>query len=230
MYLILDLVPADPTRPTTVEAIVAAVKRESQHGLRSAILIMLMVLIGTIGLSVGYLMGVRDINPAAVEAAGTWFGALVTLAAVIIAARVFLSDKLYQDYQLASDARERDEEVQRDRRLLAEASLVDFEHHSMSALGDDESPWFYIYVTNWSHHTITQVRVGHPYWVAKAPDSDELDPGERKGWAISSGRGWLRLVPESDLDGLLLADITVTFIQNDHKWVKRGYKVPELVE
>ena len=48
--------PPDLKRPTTVEAIVAAVKRESSDQLRLAALIMLLVLIGTLGLSIGYLI------------------------------------------------------------------------------------------------------------------------------------------------------------------------------
>ena len=52
----LTAVPPDLKRPTTVEAIVAAVKRESSDQLRLAVLIMLLVLIGTLGLSIGYLI------------------------------------------------------------------------------------------------------------------------------------------------------------------------------
>lgn len=64
----------------------------------------------------------RNIDAAAVEAAGTWFGALVSLGAVVTAARLFLSDKLFQDYQLAADReREREEQAERDRSLLAQA-------------------------------------------------------------------------------------------------------------
>jgi hypothetical protein len=59
-------------------------------------------------------IGMRNIDAAAVEAAGTWFPALVSLGAVVIAARVFLSDKLFQDYQLAADQeREREEQAER---------------------------------------------------------------------------------------------------------------------
>ena len=95
---------------------------------------MLLVLVGALGLSVGYLIGRRDIDAAAWEAAGTWFGALVSFGAVVIAARVFLSDKLFQDYQLAADReRERQEQEERDRYLFVQARLVDF-HVAISGL------------------------------------------------------------------------------------------------
>ena len=87
----------------------------------------------------------RNIDAAAVEAAGTWFGALVSLGAVVTAARVFLSDKLFQDYQLAADReREREEQAERDRSLLAKARVVDL-HLSISGPSFDAyRDWHYL--------------------------------------------------------------------------------------
>jgi hypothetical protein len=111
-------------RPSTVQALVAAVKRESRDQLRMAMLILLLVIVGALCPSAGYLIGVRDIGADDVEAAGTWFGAIATLATVIIAGRVFLSDRLYQDYQVAYDLeREREEKAEESRKQLAQAPV-----------------------------------------------------------------------------------------------------------
>ncbi len=54
---------AQQRRPTTVEAIVAAIKHESMDRQRMAVLILLLVLIGTLGFSGGYLIGVKTSMP-----------------------------------------------------------------------------------------------------------------------------------------------------------------------
>ena len=222
--------PTDLKRPTTVEAIVAAVKRESSDQLRLAVLIMLMVLIGALGLSLGYLIGTRNVDAAAVEAAGTWFGALVTLAAVIIAARVFLSDKLFQDYQLAADReRERDERALRNRSLLAQARMVTIGvRHSSADTILARPPLTHLVVHNKSEHTMAGVEavVSVENLPVETPSVDAIYPRTSAALLINEGDG----APTDDLVKTILRETTLTFSQNGHKWIKHGEQDTELVE
>jgi hypothetical protein len=235
-------VAAEYRRPTTVEAIVAAVKRESSDQLRLAVLIMLMVLIGALGLSVGFLIGVRDIDAAAVEAAGTWFGALVSFGAVVIAARVFLSDKLFQDYQLAADRereatdreRQREERADKDRYLVAQARLVDlgleFTAQSVVAGARPDFTEITAVVVNNSHDRINKVRAAHPeFGSSNRPLREGIDPGNRADFYLTR-YGKPADIEGRDLRKFILAAVTLTFTQNDHKWIKQGEQDPERVE
>jgi hypothetical protein len=219
----LAAVPTDLKRPTTVEVIVAAVKRESEDALRLAVLIMLMVLIGALGLSVGYLIGLKDVDAAAVEAAGTWFGALVSLGAVVIAARVFLSDKLFQDYQLAADReREREERAERDQYLAGQASQVALDidvTYGPGALTTEVN----LEVRNRSNHTMFRVQVAVPF--AEDRFAEVIHPHKGANFTIYGGDRKL-----GDLRQDILRETTVTFTQNDRRWIWHAEKATELVE
>ena len=115
---ILDAVTDPMSRPTTVQALLGAIKRESADRLRATVLILLLLGAGSLGLAAGYLVGLSDVEAAHVEAAGTWFGALIGLGTLIVAARVFLGDRLYQEYQLESA---RQAELDRARARAAQA-------------------------------------------------------------------------------------------------------------
>ena len=97
---ILSAVTDPLRRPTTVQALQAAVRRESADRLRATVLLLLLLGAASIGLAGGYLVGLKHISAAHVEAAGTWFGAFMGLGTLLVAARVFLGDRLYQQYQV----------------------------------------------------------------------------------------------------------------------------------
>ncbi len=164
------------------------------------------------------------------EAAGTWFGALVSLGAVIIAARVFLSDKLYQHYQMTADEQERAERAEKDRALVNEARRIKFETGELPADGIPSNDWIEFRVVNNSYHTMSQVRVTHSSFpVDTRPTvftNDEIHPGERLGLGIKC----LEPVQTHTVEKLIFAEITVTFILNDRRLIKRGLNDPELAE
>jgi hypothetical protein len=51
----------------------------------------------SIGLGIGYLAGLSDVDATDIETAGIWFVAAAGLAGLLVAARFFLSDQLYHD-------------------------------------------------------------------------------------------------------------------------------------
>ena len=214
-------------------------------------LILLLVIVGALCLSAGYLIGVRDIGADDVEAAGTWFGAIATLATVIIAGRVFLSDRLYQDYQVAYDLeREREEKAEENRKQLAQARLVDLKADDQGGSvqwphrGDVQGTlaWrryrvIVLGVMNKSEHRITEVQVAISWFPDQTKHFPALDPGQQG--ASYQIKGYEDLIPEEDLAkfetgssadriGFILDHVTLAFTQNDRRWIKRGDAATEL--